>query len=604
MRRKLIKQDAFEKITNESVTTAERELVEAEPILARALGRDTLSMNCFTESTVLYETRDHSYVHAGYDIKNNQLTFNNIEELVIDESSRKQKQRDTLSEMIDLVLTSDDSNNNQTRAGELFKNYLSMVRWNEAKGGFPFGKKKGKKDKDDEKGGFPFGKKKGKKHHDDDEKKNHFFGKAKKAGKDIAEAYVAANNVLQYVNFMKVGPTLAEAVSKTDEKGNVVALKFPTLKERNESKLQRFDWRTLNSKVAESRKVVPGLSENQEFCKAIAHLKRQNAFNDQQGLEEALDHVVAHWPQVLFATQSELAQVVGESLATAGVKSFDDATCEQIAEGILIKATKIYPEKVAQILHLASAPKMEEGTNPYRFFQYVVESFYPALDEKFGLERQAFTDLYDSLMSVHKKADRQGDNALKSESASYINDIAAVLNGELKPDLEIAEDAASWCATIIETNLDMGKWVVSNTPHLTVNGDHPDMTKKAGHGYTPSKDFTGDWGDAAPAIGQDNHNYKNGKNAKTMRNDSWGQAGDKSDVFPGLKNPYIPKPFGDYTMKGEKGVDKDNKDWGLWKSGDTWPDMKSPYVPKEQGGTGGKGYKMKNGKETDLVVDK
>jgi hypothetical protein len=43
-------------------------------------------------------------------------------------------------------------------------------------------------------------------------------------------------------------------------------------------------------------------------------------------------------------------------------------------------------------------------------------------------------------------------------------------------------------------------------------------------------------------------------------------------------------------MKGEKGVDKDNKDWSLWKSGDMWPDMKNPYVPKEKGGTSGKGF--------------
>jgi hypothetical protein len=358
------------------------------------------------------------------------------------------------------------------------------------------------------------------------------------------------------------------------------------------------------SKDAESRKQIPGLSENQEFCKAMADLKRQNAFADAEGLEVALEHVVKHWPLVLFATQSELAQVIGESLTVTNTKNFDDETCEQMAEGILKKAHGAYSEKVAQILHLASAPKMEATADPFRFFQFVAESFYPALDEKFGLERQVFIDLYESLGTVFKKADRQGDNALKSEAASYINEIAAILNGEIKPDLETAEEDAQWMQNIIETNLDMGKWVVSNTPHLTVNGDHPDMTKKAGHGYTPSKDFSGDWGDAAPAIGQDNHNYKNGKNAKTMRNDSWGQAGTAGDIFPKLKNPYTPKPFGDYTMKGEKGVDKDNKDWSLWSSGDTWPNLKNPYTPKEKVGTGGKGYKMKNGKETDLVVDR
>lgn len=608
MRRKLIKQDAFERITNESVATAERELVEAEPILAKALGRDTLSLRSFTESTVLYETRGNSYVHAGYEIKNNQITFNNIEELVIDESSRKIKQREILSEMIDLVLTADETNTNQARAEKLFKDYLSMVRWDEVKGGFPFKKGKGKDKDKDEKGGFPFGKKKDKKGKHKkghgDEKKNFLFGKAKKAGKDLAEAYVTSQNVLDYVEHMKVGPALAEAVAKTDDKGNVTDLKLPTLAARNESKLSRVDWRMLNSRVAEGRKAIAGLSENQEFVKAVAHLKRQNAFSDLQGLEEALDYTVKSFPQVIYATQSELSQVIAEALDTAGVTSYDDQTCDFMAEGVLRKAHDAYTEKVSQILHLASAPKVKENVDHYRFFQYVVESFYPALDEKFGLERAVFEDLYNGLGSIYKKAERQGDNALKSEAASYINDVAAVLNGDLKPDLVIAEEAAEWLGNVVETNLSMGKWVVSNTPHLTVNGDHPDMAKKAGHSYTPSKDLSHDWGDVAPAIGQDSMDYKSGKHAKTMRNDSWGQAGPAGEIFPKLKNPYVPKPFGDYTMKGEKGVDKDNKDWSLWDSGDTWPNLKNPYVPKEKVGTGGKGYKMKNGKETDLVVDR
>jgi hypothetical protein len=125
MRRKLIKQDAFERITNESVTTAERELVEAESILAKALGRDHLALRSFTPSTVLYETLDNTYVHAGYEIKNGNVTFNNIEELVIDESSRKGKVRSILSEIIDAVLV-----DNNAKAKELFSDYMQHVRCN------------------------------------------------------------------------------------------------------------------------------------------------------------------------------------------------------------------------------------------------------------------------------------------------------------------------------------------------------------------------------------------------------------------------------------------------------------------------------------------
>lgn len=620
MRRKLIKQDAFDRIISESVTTAERELVEAEPILARAMGKDFLRLKSFTESTCLYETVNGTYVHAGYEFKNGQITFNNVEELVIDESSQKEKRKATLSEMLDSVLVDDTA-----KADELFGSYLGMVRWNEAKDNkkeLPaFLKKKGEKDEDgedEEKDLPPFLKKKkedklpaflkkgkdkkdSKKH--DDEKKNHLFKKAKKAGKDIAEAYITSQNVLDYVEFMKVGPTLAEAVTKVDDNGNLTDIRIPARALRNEAKLQRFDWKVLNAKAMDCRKKIPHFCESQDFCKAVVQLKRQNAFSDAQGLEEALDNIVKNYPEVLYATQNEIAQVVAEALATAGVNNFDDETCEFMAEGILRKAHSAYTEKVAQILHLASAPKMQEGTDSYTHFQSVVEGFFPALDEKFGLERKVFADLYESIDSVYAKANRRGDNATKNEAASYLNDLAAVLNDQAKPELQLAEEAAEFLANIIETNLESGVWVVSNTPHMTVSGDHPDMAKKAAHSYAPSKDFSGDYGDPLPAVGSDDMKYKGGKHSKEMRQKGWGQEGG-NDVFPSLSNPYVPKPFGTYTMKGEMGVDKSNSGLSLDSSSDTWPNLKNPYVPKEGGAAGGKGHKMKNGKETDLVVDR
>jgi hypothetical protein len=621
MRRTLIKQDAFDRIISESVTTAERELVEAEPILARAIGKDFLRLKSFTESTVLYETVENSFVHAGFEVKNGQLTFNNVEELIIDEESHKAKRKSTLSEMIDAVLV-----DNSSKADDLFGNYLGMVRWNEAKKELPEFLKKGKKDEDkedddkedklpafmkkkksDKKDKMPAflkkdkkGKKDSKKH--DEEKKNFLFKKAKKAGKELAEAYMTSQNVLDYVDFMRVGPTLAEAVTKVDDNGNLTDIRIPTISARNENRLLRSDWRSLNAKAADCRNKVASFCENQDFCKAVALLKRQNAFSDAQGLEESLDNIVNNWPEVLYATQSELANIVNEALQTAGVNNFDDATCEFMAEGILRKAHTAYTEKVAQILHLASASKQEKGADAYAHFQNVVENFYPALDEKFGLERKVFSDLYESLEVVYKKADRQGAKVVMNETASYLNDLAAVLNNEAKPELSLAEEAAEFLANIIETNLECGTWNVSNKPHETMNGDHPDMAKKASHGYAPSKDFSGNYGDSAPAIGSDDMNYRNSKNAKEMRNKGWGQEGG-NDVFPSLKNPYVPQPFGTYTMKGEKGVDKDQGNL-LSNSKDTFPSLKNPYVPKEEGGTGGKGYKMNKGKEKDLVVDK
>jgi len=602
MRRKLIKQDAFDRIISESVNAAERELVEVELILAKAVGKNCLRLKSFTESTVLYESEDGGYIHAGFEVKNGQITLNNIEELIIDENSQKEKRKSILSEMIDAVVV-----DRSDKANELFGNYLGIVRWNEAKEGkLPeFLKKKWNKDKDEDKDEdeddsdkkdffmkkknhkkgekMPNFLKKGKKNNKEKnkEKKEEMSKKAKKAGKDVCEAYKTSQNVLDYVEFMKVGPEIAESITKVDDKGNLTDIRIPALNSRNENQLIRSEWKILNSKVADYRKKIPNLCENQNFCKAIAQLKRQNSFSDSQGLEESLDQIVNSWPEVLYATQGEISQVFNEALQTSGVKNFDDSTCDFMAEGILRKAHASYSEKVAQILHLASASKMEEGADAYSFFQKVVENFYPSLDEKFGLERKVFNDLYESLGFVYKKADRRGDKNLKNETSSYLNELAAVLNNEAKPDLQLAEEAAEFLSYIIETNLESGMWNVPNSPHESMNGDHPEMAKKAAHSYTPSKDFSGDYGDPSPAIGSDDMKYNSGKNSKQLRDKAWGQEGG-NDVFPSLNNPYIPKSFGNYTMKGEKGVDKEKGDFSA-DSKDTFPKLNNPYVPQAKG---------------------
>jgi hypothetical protein len=597
MRRKLINQDAFDRIISESVNSAERELVEAEQILARAMGKDFLRLKSFTESTVLYETVDGSFVHAGYEIKNGQITLNNVEELIIDESSQKEKRRAFLSEMIDSVLV--DNNN---KAKEVFKNYLDMVRWNESKS---CDDKKMNKKKNDKENNFL--KKDEKEDEDDDakhseEKKSHLYKKAKKVDKDVAEAYLTSQNALEYVDFIKIGPTLAESLKKFDEKGNLTNIRIPSISLRNESMLQRTDWKNLNGKISESRKEIVNFAESQNFCKAIESLRRQNAFSDSQGLEEALDHIVKSYPQVIYATKSELSEIISEALETMGKSNYDDATCDFMAEGILHRAHDAYSEKVNQILHLASASKSAKNVDKFEHFQNVVENFYPVLDEKFGLERKVFADLYESIGVIFKKADRTGNGRLKNESASYLNELAAVLNNEVKADLDLVKEAATFLSKIIETNLETGKWVVHYSPHETLSGDHPEMAKKASVSYSPDKDFSGNYGDPAPSIGSDDNNYRSGKNSKEMRNNAWGQEGG-SDVFPKLKNPYIPKAASDYTMKGEKGADKYGDTSDLTDR-ETFPNINNPFVKKEAGGPGGKGYRMNNGSDTDLVAGK
>ena len=51
-----------------------------------------------------------------------------------------------------------------------------------------------------------------------------------------------ANNVLEYVDYIVNGPTFENTVIQKDQKGNVVSVKMPTTKLRNEGKILSFNW--------------------------------------------------------------------------------------------------------------------------------------------------------------------------------------------------------------------------------------------------------------------------------------------------------------------------------------------------------------------------
>jgi len=574
MRRKLIKQDAFDLMVNNSVTSAGKELKEAEDVLAKALGKDYLTLHCFNESTVVFETLDNSFVHAGYELNKGQVNFINIEELIIDEATRKEKVRNNISEIIEALLVDENE-----KAENLFNDYLKSYDWTnhsaETKVKNETTKKKVSRVRQLE------------------ESRKVVESEVGKKSK-VWEAYNVAANALEYVDYMKLGPIMDESKIVSDNKNNVTSVSVPSSKSRNEGKILSFNWKTLNHEVKILRESVLKLHETQEFCKAIADLKRQNAFSDEQGLEEVLENIVSAWPNLIYLTQNELTSMVNEALQVVGDNNYDDQICAFMAEGILRKSHKSYSEKVGQIMHLASAPEVGEEDDAYNVFQKVVEEFYPTIDQKFSLEKRVFSDLYESIEGIWNTAKRRGDTALQNESASYLNDLASVLNDEANAELSLIEETAEWLVSLVETNLESGVWNVSNKPHISTSGDHPDMAKKAAHGYSPSNDSSGNWGDGAPMIGSDDMNYTNHGNEGRMK--SWGNVGG-NNIWPSLQNPYIPKQFGDFTMKGEPGVDKnwEGQHDASWQSGDTWPNLQNPYSPKSDT------PKVNRGKEADMV---
>jgi len=613
MKRKLISYEAFENMKNNAVSNAKHELSEAKTILQKALKVENLSISHFNQDSVVYESNG-SYIHANYKLDKNKVVFENIEQLVIDKDSEDVASKKLVANLVDALLDENEAVALE-KANNIFEKYITsgFFKRNISEACSPKAKKKkeDKKDKkEDKKDKLVSGKiklflKGGKaeeaedKEADDDmpKKKGKGFLKFKKAtekAKKLKEWATLVENVEGYFDYKTFGPVLKESVIERDAKGNVIAMAVPNTTARNEAKLLSFNWKTLDSDVKVLRSGAKKLAENAEFCKAVSSIKRFNAISDTDKIQESLEDLVSRFSNVLYLTQDELSSIVSEALESVNASNYDDQTCDFIAEAILVTAHNNYSERVNKIMNLAGSSLEESADDAYETFKNTVDSFYNKLDESTAKEMQVFVDLYESLRSAYSIALSSNNDYVKQETASHLNELLAILEQGAEPNFDVAYEAAQWLSQLIETNLDSEVWNVSNNVHVTVGGDHPRMAQNAKKGYTPASDFNGAWDSTAPV--------SDGKGTKKelsdeMEKDGWSNVGGE-DSYPSLSNPYVPKPFGDYKIKGEKSVDDDSDQLAHVGGEDTWPNLTNPYLLKAAD------IKMNNGSGTDLVVDK
>jgi hypothetical protein len=589
MKRKLINFEAFDRLQKDSLSAAEVELKEAESILAKALEVDDLQLLCFGQEHAVYEASDGTYIHASFLVEGQHIIFENVEQLVVDEASEQEETRKTLTKLVDAILE-----NEKEKSDQLFSEYITSpsVRrsLNEErklrtvpirKNGKTVGYRKARWQTTPRHSESPSSTAKrmrgklmaGRKLSPGLKKQRKL--RRERIRRQIGEWTNLCENVLNYLDYKEMGPSLANSLARHDELGNVVAVRVPTVATRNEAKLLSFNWKTMNTDSKTVRGKAKKMHENLDFCKAIAGIKRNNALADDSAFEESLENFVTKYPESIYLTQAELANSVKLALETAGSMNFDDATCSFIAEGILRTAHKNFIDTVSKIVRLAGGEEIAEGVeDKYAEFQKVVDKFYPSLDESSKLEMQAVIDIYNALRQVYDAAHAEDNKIVKSECASHLNELAAIVQQEVEPSQEVFEAAVAWLIELVETNLEGSSFDYSNTPHQTVNGDHPQMAKNASKGYTPSSDFSGNWGHELPA--SDGKNYK-GSEADDMKN-AWAGSGGEGQ-YPDLTNPYVPKPYGDFKIKGEKHVDADSGQLAHWSAGDTWPALQNPYVP-------------------------
>lgn len=590
MKRKLINYDVFEKIKNESLSTAQVELEEASLLLARALEVEGLTLNSYGPNDVLFESLDGNYVHANYEIKNGYVQFDNVEQLVINEETERAKSKEVISQMLDSLIES-----NESKANELFSEWMGLPVtkriFNEVKKMrvVPIRKRVGGVTK-------IVGYKKARwnvtpHHHETSSKtakrmrskvknskkmpaslKKFLAAKRARVKKTISEWNTISENVLGYVDLYENGPSL-DKVQVLKDGENVVAVRVPTAKLRNEAKLLKFNWKTLNTDVVVKRNDSKKLAENVDFAKEVSEAKRFNALSDNKSLEESIERISSKFPQVLYLTESELARQIKLALESVKAENYDDETCRFLAEGLLRTAHESFVDRVSKIVKLAGAQLNEQATDKYAEFKGVVEDYYAKLDESTKLEMQAFVDVYEALRQVHEMAVEEENEVVAEETAGYLDELLPIIRKEVEPSLDVLAESAEWLYEIVEGTMDEEE-MKAMAPVVSATGEHPDVDKKATHSQSPA-DCSGEEKDVSPA--SDGKDYGSAK-GEELAHDGWSNLGGEG-VYPSLNNPYV-LDNAEYKIKGEKDIDSDSEQLAQWQSDDTWPNLENPYVKK------------------------
>ena len=583
MKRKLIDYDAFNKIKTESLSSAQKELEAASNLLAATLEMDGLSLNSFGTDAVLFESLDGGFIHANYEIKNGHVQFDNVEQLVINEESETAGAKEIISKMIDSLIESDTA-----KADEMFAEWMDsprtkrifteakvkrvvcrkgkdckVVRWNNVAKHHETGSNTNKRTR---------GKKISMRKTPGGIKRSRANVRArlnKSIGKKMMKEWnMIAENVLGYVDYAQNGPVVNQC-SVLRKDNEIVSVRVPTMRLRNEAKLLKFNWDTMNTDVVVKRSNGKKINENNEFVKEIVELKRANALSDNKAFGELLESISTKYADCVYLTEGELANQIRLCLEAASASNYDDETCRFLAEGIIRTIHENFVDRVAKIVKLAGSRINEEAADKYAEFKAIAEFFYKKLDESKILEMQAFVDVYEALRQVHQLAKEENNKIVAEEASIQLDSLLPIIKGEAELSAEVLGEAAETLYDIVESTMPE-EWKVSD-PVVAADGQHPDVAKKGKISQSPA-DMCGSTPNAH--FVSDGKEYK-GAAASEMENDGWSNLGGEG-VYPELDNPYVPKA-GEYKIVNEKDVDSDSGQLAHWGDADTWPNLQNPY---------------------------
>ena len=602
---------------NNSFISIADELTDAQDQLAKTLNIDSLVLESFNESEVLYKKADGSFVKADFLLDSENISFTNLQEMVVDETSESEKRKELVAKILDAIYTDKEPEANiyfekivEMNCDRLKKTgtLLDTEELQEAyarqygtrgKGGpkveFRAGAKDPKKAEAARKGhrkhasSYAKGAAKRKSNLSKERvrrralKSNHSKLSVLSGGKQYSgrrkrkfhEWQNLGRNVFEYVDFVENGYLLKQSAIKLDESGNPVAVRIPSSEVRKKLffEAMKKKKKAKMGSASSMRADALGYKGLPVFAKSVAEVKKLNNLHDIKGLQEALESFAVNFPNVIMLSDKELAESIAFSLDSIGVSNYDDDICKFLAEGILRTAFENNPHKVEKVYE-SSEIKMEQSEDAYLDFQSMLSVYLPVLDEGVVAQKKVFEDLARAAYSVRELAIEEKNDFVVEEAEEYYDELLAIIENKTSADFDLAYEVSEWLQSLAEANLPMaGKWEVE-TPIESLTGDIKSLTAKSKISGAPA-DFDGDWDDEVPQVDGDKKNVVKSGSIKG-REHGFANEEDK-DTFPKLSNP-SQSNAGEFKIKGEKEVTE--KDGFENPTQNTFPKLDNPYLPK------------------------
>lgn len=386
MKTKVISSSLLMEFQEKSYDKRAKELREAAKPLASKLGVDGLNLFSFNETTALYQAPKGHIIRVGYLIKENEIVFKELLDLVVDDESLEEQRKKSVSKLLE-SLTKEDKDS----AADALKQYLqhkitlkesameSLIPPTTQPEWIPT-----KEDKEiNEVRSFI----------------KETLGDSAIFDVESVVGRIAKNLHLECQVLGYPGTSMKE--KKDDE---VELITIPTVDTEKMTRHVSNKVKKIVEHIESERVKALELHKESKFETLVKRIKSLNATGEVAQIGESMSELVTGNPHVLYLSIPELADQVKSVFENAGSENWDEELCFDIAEGAQKLAGKVYP-KISERIQEASDHLWDDSDelseNAWDNYKLKTGKMFKKINEAEEKLRTAGKDLIDIIEHIN-----------------------------------------------------------------------------------------------------------------------------------------------------------------------------------------------------------